>query len=116
MPEPESEAAKRKKIIQNNIKNKEMVRGMEAVLEINKEQSKIGGVDVNFIDRVIKKWNQPNFRPDRMGDVKEKLVSADEHLQAKLKRQNNIIQKKKGHYEISSDEGSFAQPSPPTEE
>ena len=57
MPEPESEAAKRKKIIQNNIKNKEMVRGMEAVLEINKEQSKIGGVDVNFIDRVIKKWN-----------------------------------------------------------
>ena len=30
---------------------------MEAVLQINKEQSNIGGVDVHFIDRVIKKWN-----------------------------------------------------------
>ena len=49
-------------------------------------------MNVNFIDRVIKKWNQPNFRADQMGDVKEIVVSSGE-VRETIKRQKNIIEK-----------------------
>ena len=90
---------------------------MEAILELNKNTSKIGGVNVGFIDRVIKKWNQPNFRPDRMGEVKEKAISADKEIEGKLKRQKNLREKiKEDKFEASSDEASWDKPSPPTED
>ena len=51
-----------------------------------------------------------------MGDAKEKQSLADRQAQAKLKRQNNIIEKKKQHQDDSSDEGSYNKPSPPAED
>ena len=129
-PNKLKEQQQRKAKLQNTLLNKKMVEGMEGLIEASKLVQQDKNIDVDYIEKAIKKWSQPDFRPDKFRggiDTKQDELRQDDltieqpqkkdmnKLDTQKKKKTETVTRTEWKDDLNSSRKSL-EPEKPTEE